>query len=1369
MHQRPALVRTDGPASTPSTIGVHGAGDLTPSLPASPTQAGIWFMDGLRPGHPAYALSAAFDLSGPRDVRAPAQSLHDLVGRHDIFRTTFAEIDGELRQVVAPHGTCPLESVDCRAVPSSSRDEQKAETVRRLARRGFDLARGPLVAASLIRWSDVEHTLVLCAHRAAVDHSSLGNVCAQLSALYTARVVPDSADVPAPSLQYSDYAERRRRRLEGEGREELVRFWQRTLEGAVPALDLPLDHVRPPAKSFDGAIEPLELSREQYARLKNVAEREHVLPLAVLLSTVAVLLSRYCRQDDLIVGALTADRDEPDERLVIGPVASPLVVRVDTSDNPTVRELLQRVHGASTLAHAHRDLPFDQVVRMAQPDHDPGTTPFPQVMVNLRGPAAHRLAFSGLATSPVAAHNGAAMFDLSFNLEEAASGLKGHIEYATDLFAAGTVRRTAGHFTRLLAGMLADADQRISDLGMLTDAERKQVLVEWNATERPYPADQGLHRLFEMQAARTPDATAVIFGPERMSYETLNRRANRLAAHLGALGVTNGALVGVCMERSADLIVSLLAVLKAGAAYVPLDPAYPADRLGFILEDTAAPVVLTSRQARQALPAHQAHEVLVAELPDTDDVPFVLEREPAAEDLAYVIYTSGSTGRPKGVELQHRAAVSFVYWGRRLFSDHELAGVLAATSVCFDLSIFEIFVPLSWGGTVILAENALELAALGAAGEVTLVNTVPSVLAELLRQGPLPQSVVTINLAGEPLPDALVEEIYARTSATRVYNLYGPTEFTTYATGMVVPRGVRVTIGRPIDNTKVYIVDRHRTPMPIGVAGELCLAGAGLAKGYHGRPTLTDERFVPNPFSSVPGARMYRTGDLCRWRADGQIEYLGRLDHQVKLRGFRIELGEIAAVLRQDPHVADAVAMVSEDDAGEKRLVAYVVAAGGDETTPADDRTRAVLESARAKLPEYMVPAMLIWLPVFPLTPNGKLDRRALPAPQWTSSTASDATLAASVAEKKLADIWRAILNLDRRIGIDENFFALGGHSLLAARMVYQIQKEFDQILPLATLFQGPTIRHLARMLEGQSAEGHGGQPKFSSLVAIQPKGTKPPLFAVHGVGGNVLTYRHLAKHLGDDQPLYGLQARGVDGTETPHLRVEDMAADYVTEIRRVQPAGPYYIGGYSFGCSAALEIAQQLRQQGETVALLALLEGDLWRAAELVPLSERIPGTIRFQLSRLRLHIVDFAHLKPREMLNYFRSKGRTLRRRFRSAVWRSRVRRQEGLADVPDVPGHLRKVDEYSHLALRQYKPQHYDSAAVLFRSDANRRVRPALPHWGWGAVVRGEFNVVEVPGDHLSVVEEPHVQVLARELTAALERARRRVEQAAATRPS
>jgi len=890
-------------------------------------------------------------------------------------------------------------------------------------------------------------------------------------------------------VQYADYAHWQRRHVSGGLLERQLDYWREQLAGAPSVLELPADRPRPAMQRHHGATARFEIDGEMLAGLRAYGRAHGATLHMTLLSAFVTLLARYTSGDDIVVGTPVAGRTRRETEGLIGCFVNNLVVRVDASGDPSFDELVGRVRAVALAAYAHQDLPFEQLVDALHPHRSLAYTPLFQVMFVLQNTPAGELALPGLALEPLAAPSVSTRFDLTLSLTEHPDRLEGAIEYSTDLFDSETIARWSEHFRRLLAAVMSDSSRTLSRLDVMGGAERRQVLVEWNDTTVAYPSELQLHGLFEAQARRTPAAIAVVHGAERLDYATLNARANRLAHRLRTLGVGPEVLVGVCVERSAEMVVALLAVLKAGGAYVPFDPSYPRERLAFMRDDSRIAVLITQTcltGADEAVSprAESGARIAMVHL-DTESVASELDTDPgimvSPDNLAYVLYTSGSTGKPKGVALQHRNAVALVNWSLGEFTAEHLAGTLASTSLNFDLSVFEIFAPLGCGGTVVVVRDAFELIGRTGGWPVTLVNMVPSTVPELLRAHAVPESARTITLCGEPLAGHVVQSLYDLGHVDCVYNLYGPSEDTTYSTVSRQPsiQPGTPTIGRPISNTRAYVLDQHMAPTPVGVVGELFLAGDGLARGYIERPAISAERFVPDPFARSPGERLYRTGDLARFGADGELEFQGRSDHQVKLRGFRIELGEIEAVLFEQPEIRRAAVIVREDRPEDRRLVAYVVMA--DASVGTVQRLRDALATV---LPEYMIPAAFVPLEALPLMPNGKIDRRALPVPEYEGLAASTEFVAARSQEEALVvSVWTELLGIER-ISVHANFFEIGGHSLLAVRAHSALAERVDSPLTIVDLFRYPTVRTLAERIAG-------GAPAAGARVAALERAGK--------------------------------------------------------------------------------------------------------------------------------------------------------------------------------------------------------------------------------------------------------------------------------------
>jgi len=1329
-------------------------------------QQRLWFFNQLEPGLSAYNIPAAVRLKGPFNLAALEQSLNEVVKRHESLRTTFGKVEGRPTQVIAPTLTIKLPVVDLRELPASERETEVRRLVTAEAQRPFDLSQGPLLRGTVLWLGDEEHVGLLTMHHIVSDGWSTGILIGEMATLYVAFCAGGSSPLPALPIQYADFAHWQRQWLQGEVLETQIAYWKEQLSGAPALIVLPTDHPRPAMQTFQGAHQSLVLPTHLKDGFKALSRQEGVTLFMTLLAAFKVLLNRYTSQDDLLVGTPIANRNRQETEGLIGFFVNALVLRTDLSGDPSFRELLRRVREVCLGAYSHQDLPFDRLVEELHLKRDLSRNPLFQVMFALQNAPLRALELPGLTLSPVEGDSETAHFDLTLQIVDTGQELTAAFVYNTDLFEAGTIARMLGNFQTLLEGIVADPEQRLSDLPLLTTTERQQLLVEFNDTKTDCPQDLCIHQLFEKQVERTPDAIAVTFEAEQLrdhastreavlTYAQLNRRANQLAHHLRALGVGPEVLVAICLERSLEMVIGLLGILKAGGAFVPLDPAYPKERLAFMLKDSQVPVLLTQERLVAGLPEHAARVICLdsgwetmaresGESPGSSTLP---------QNLAYVIYTSGSTGQPKGVLVSHDSIADHCRNAQRCYELDSRDVVLQFASLSFDVSLEEILPTLIVGARLVImgttvwppAEFHRKISEFG----LTVLNLPTAYWQELAREwAGVPELVPNIQprlfiVGGDTmLPEVL--KLWQRTpvNSIRLLNAYGPTETTITATAFeIAPRpgenttDQRVPIGRPLANRAIYILDRHNHPVPIGIPGDLHIGGVGLARGYLNRPELTAEKFIPDPFSAEPGARMYQTGDLARYRPDGNIEFLGRADHQVKIRGFRIEPGEIEAALGQHPAVREAVVLDREDAPGEKRLVAYVVA--DRELLPTTTDLRNFLKE---KLPEYMVPAMVVLLEVLPVMPNGKVDRRALPAPDRSRPELEKAFVAPrDDLELQLAQIWEEVLGV-RPVGVRDNFFELGGHSLLAVRLFALIEKRLGKKLPLTAIFQGATVEHLAGVLRQPATSG----PQ-SSLVPLQPGGGKRPLFLVHPAGGHVFPYIHLAQLLGPDQPCYGLQARGLEDGQDPHTRIEDMAAWYIQALQTVQPTGPYLLGGWSMGGVVAFEMAQQLHAQGQRVALLALLDGRIPTPDETFPeedteaivLVERYFGISFGPMESL-------AELPKDEQLAFMLEQAKSAR------LIPAELDVSQARHFVELLRSDLRATQNYGlHL---------YPGRITFFKaSETPAGTSPDPdPTMGWSEWASGGVEVHVVPGNHANLMYEPHVEVLAEKLTACLNQA-------------
>ncbi|PTL74939.1 non-ribosomal peptide synthetase, partial [Vitiosangium sp. GDMCC 1.1324] len=1036
------------------------------ALPLSFAQQRLWFLDQWQPHSSFYNIPSALRLQGALDVDALRRSFDELLRRHESFRTTFRDSPQGPVQHIHPDVTLPFSPVDLRALPAEEREREAHRLAQAEAQRPFELAHGPLLRVTLLQLADNDHVLVVVMHHIISDGGSIEVLLRELTALYDAFLRNAPSPLPPLPVQYADFAVWQRSWLQGEALEAQLGWWRQQLEGAPHALDLPTDRPRPALQTFNGALLTRVLPRALSESLRSFHRREGVTPFVTVLAATQALLHRYSGQDDFTVGSPVSGRTHAGMEGLIGFFVNTLVLRARFGPRTTFRELLAQARESTLGALAHQDVPFEKLVEVLQPQRDLSRPPLFQVMVAYQQDLPVDRALSGLSLRPLPVDGQGSKFDLTLSLTDTAEGLKASFEYNTDLYDEATMARMAEHLATLLEGAISRPDQPIASLPLVTQEERHRVLVEWNDSHVDFPRGVLAHQLFESQVADSPDAPAVSTGDATLSFRELDARANQLAWHLRSLGVGPEIRVGLCVERSFDFVVGMLGVLKAGGAWVPLDPTYPADRLAFMLKDSAASVLLTHEALRATLPSSSARVVCL----DSEWSEIARESRPlpassaTPDNLAYIIYTSGSTGRPKGTLLTHRGLCNTALAAVREHAFRPDTRVLQFASIGFDASVCEVFASLLAGSCLHLASReqlmpGAPLHALLRERFISAVTLTPSVLAQLDPEGL--EGLETIISAGEACPP----ETAARwSSGRRFLNAYGPTEVTVCASIESSVDPLQPTIGKPFPNARVYVLDARTQPLPVGLPGELYVGGPGVARGYLGRPDLTAERFVPDPFSSEPGARLYRTGDRVRWLSSGSLEFLGRLDEQVKLRGFRIEPGEIASVLREHPSVQDALALVREDTPGAQRLVGYVVMREGE---PDSGALRTFL---RERLPEHMVPTAFVPLAALPLSAHGKVDRRALPAPgEEHVGSGQPYVEPRGELEHTLATIWCEVLGL-QRVGRTERFFDVGGNSMSIIRVQARVEAALGQRVSLPELFQNPTIGGLAEHLSRRDA-----------------------------------------------------------------------------------------------------------------------------------------------------------------------------------------------------------------------------------------------------------------------------------------------------------
>ncbi len=1329
-----AVSRNEGVSSTADA---PMASSASKRCPLSAPQQEIWIEAQRGPdASRAYNESFYLELRGPLDAPALEGALNDVIARHESLRTAFSADGTEQR--IQPELRIRISVVDLSDLGSGVREERCDKILAAEADLAFDLTQWPLVRAQLLRLGSEDHRLVITSHHLLLDGWSAEVLIGELGQCYSARVENGIASLPKP-MQYSEWVSAQARPSAVQAASDAERFWVERFAEPAAALELPLDRPLPAVRSYVSGMERMKLPADLAERLRKAAAAHRSTLFAGLMTAYQVFLARMTGQTDVVVGIMTATQAGVEEPL-IGHGAHMLPLRVEVTPEERFGDVVRKTGLAVAEVMEHRSCGFARLVGALNLPRDPSRLPLAGAFFNMDLARPH--SFSGLEVEFFRNPRRFCAFPLWLELRQGENGISVDCTYNRDLWNAETIRRWLGHFRTLLQAIAADPTQAVGDLPLLSDAERTLILKDWNSTATTLPEGTTLD-LVVAQAGRTPKAIAVSGSGVSLTYAQLLSRSEPLAAELVRRGVGPEIAVGVCLERTPEMVVALLAIWKAGGAYLPLDPAFPTERLAQMVEDAQPPVILRHAALRDRLPEGSAE---VLEL-DSFDWESGLQIENCklqiadCNSLAYILFTSGSTGRPKGVQITHGGFLNFIAAMQREPGISASDRVLAVTTLSFDIAGLELFLPLACGASVVLArrEEAVDPALLTRRLEeegITIFQATPATWQGLLQTGWKGKPGLKAFCGGEAMSPDLARDLLAR--CAEVWNLYGPTETTVYSTISRVTTeeagDSNITIGRPIANTDVYVLDARMQPVPIGATGELYIGGTGVSRGYFHRPELDAERFVAHPFQSE--GRLYRTGDLARWRPNGELECLGRTDHQVKVRGFRIELGEIESALRAYPGVREAVAIVREDQPGDRRIAAYLIG---------DFDTAGIRKAVAQRLPEYMLPAAFVTLDEFPLTPNRKVDRKRLPAPEPVAP-ATAFVAPRDELETQLCRIWKELLRVEQ-VSIEDTFWELGGHSLLAVKLFTEIDRVFGRSLPLATLFRADTVESLAGLLREGSAEEGGWSP----LVSIRSEGSRPILFLVHAAGGNVLDYQLLAQHLGEDQPVHAFQAIGLDGKKAPLESVEEMAAHYLEEIRKVQPRGPYHLGGECFGGMVAYEMAQQLTAEGEEVGFLGLLDSFCNRQPEYGLDNERFRSRVYRHLYEMDLHMGRMMRLAPGEQAAYVwdgvRSKTGDLLRRM---VGRRTLQPNERL------PAALRAVREASEAASERYVPKTYPGRLSLvlatempYRSYYDTRLT-------WVQLAQGGAEVSLVPGDHLGMIREPHVQVLARTIRTCMDRA-------------
>ncbi|MEA5525870.1 non-ribosomal peptide synthetase [Nodularia spumigena] len=1316
---------------------------LSPDSPKllSFAQQRLWLLAQLQGSSAAYNMPIALQLNGNLNIDALHSSLAYLLNRHESLRMYFPTVAGEPQIAFLNLDEIEVLTVqDCREEAGEKflQCPNIQDLIDAHAQEHFDLNIGLLFKAKLLQLQDQKSVLVINMHHIISDGWSMGVFVRELRQAYTAYSQGQTPNLSPLHIQYSDYATWQRNWLQGEVLENQINYWKHQLNDASPLLELPTDYPRPAQKSYQGDRYLYSLSPELSAAVNAFSQQQGVSLFMTLLATLSILLSRYSRQEDLCIGSPIANRTHSQTESLIGFFVNTLVMRQQIKPEQSFIEFLQQTRQTCLDAYAHQDIPFEVLVEKLQPERSMSYNPLFQVMFALENNESPDLSLPGLEIQWLGVKGAIAKFDLTLLVMEYDNQLNCSWEYATDLFEKSSIQQMAEQFEVLLKGIIDNPNQAINTLPLMTAAELLQ-LQRWNQNQADYPEDQTLVDLFEQQVEKNPDHIALVFESQQLTYQQLNQKANQLAHYLiQNYPIQPDTLVGICVERSLEMIIGVLGVLKAGGAYVPIDPNYPQERIKFLLEDSGVSVLLTQSFILEQLPIteqkYQAicldKEAFAEELTDNPSPKIT------PENLAYVIYTSGSTGRPKGVMIEHGGLVNLTLAVNQVLQIQPQSRLLQFASFSFDVSIWEFAPVLAAGACLYLAKKETllpnqDLVNFLTNHKISHATLPPSVLS-LLPQAPFPDWQIIIA-AGEACPTELVTR-WAK--GRQFFNAYGPTESTICTSiALCQPNGKKPPIGKPWPNIQIYILDAHHQPLPPGIPGELCIAGVGLARGYLNRPELTAEKFIEvELFGKVK--RIYKTGDLARWGIDGNLEYLGRIDEQVKLRGFRIELGEIESQLLQHPSVKEAVVILYKTESNQS-LIAYV-------TGITHDLCPELRNHLKSRLPDYMIPAQIMVLDKLPLTPNGKINRKALPAPNVGVEGLYVAPR--NEVEQQLEQLWSAVLER-QKIGIHDNFFDLGGHSLLAIKLLNNIQQEFGQQLALSSLFQNPTIAQLAEALCNTEV-----QQSHPDLLSLQPQGDATPLFCLPGANGHGFYFQDLAINLGQ-HPVYSLETPGRDGLSKVPDSVE-RHANQLIELLHQQPAkSPYILAGYSSGCAVAFEMVSQLEQQGEKVGLLAILDAGLVSHPEY--LTDRAEIDWIWQLlQRIEALKGVSLGLEYADLAAQCDDQARwDLAAEY---LYKYNVLPEHSSLSLLKTNIQVMKVLTHNYV---NYQPSHRISAPiVLFRAQEVHEIVLQelraisdydLPDWGWQAYTQNPVKVISISGNHGRMFYEPNVKILASQL--------------------
>lgn len=1303
--------------------------------PATEPQLEVWTacLVGGDDANRAYNILVSLRLIGALDRLAMEQAIHALVHRHESLRSVFSA-NGEY-MCVFKEIAVDIAYQDISENTDAEKELLLSNYLKKSALHIVDLLNGPLFKVALFRVADQDHRLVLMAHHSMMDGWSMGIVLQDLSALYSAYAQGFSpALAKAPS--FVRYAEDQRRFSETDEYARQEKFWIDQYNSSGSAFDLPTDFPRPSTRTFTSKRLDFPLDNDLVLRVKKMGIKAGCSFVTTLLAAFEVLLHRLSGQEAIVVGLPTAGQSVTDNNRLVGHCVNLLPLRSHLQPHLKFSDFLTVCRQSVFDAYDHQRLTFSNLLKKINIPRDPSRVPLVPVIFNIDMGMDDGVNFYNLIHQLITHPKAYESFEWFFNISEVEKTLTVEWAYNPQLFKAETIDRLMGDFKTILNTVVADPSILIDDIEFESEHELSDKLTRWNNTAAEYPRQTPVHTLIEQTAATYPTKIAIRFNKQDLSYQQLNETANQLAHFLIQKEIRVGDVVGIALDRSPEMLIAMLAVLKAGAAYLPLDPDYPQERITFMLADSSARLLITSRNQSESINS-QTDQVLIEDALATAGCypKTAVEVSVSGSDLAYVLYTSGSTGKPKGVLIEHYNLVNFLWSMLSVPGIGQNDVLLAVTTISFDISGLELYLPLLAGATILLADTPTArdgrvLLGLIKSEKVSIMQATPSTWQMMLNAGWDSRLPLKALCGGEALPKELAAKLIGK--CNELWNVYGPTETTIWSTVKQITRPDDITIGRPIQNTQVYILDEYIKPVPEGVVGELYIAGDGVARGYLNRPELTTEKFVKNPFDRQKKSLMYRTGDLGKFLENGEIQCLGRVDQQVKIRGHRIEPGEIEYVLSTGTTIREAVVITREDRPGKQRLVAYVVS----QMAISAEQVNEWKHHIRQKLPAYMVPDDFVALAKLPLTPNGKVDRKALPEPQLAGTeTKPDYVGPRTDVEKLVADIWIDCLKLEK-VSVFDNFFELGGHSLTAVQVMAQLEKKTGKNMPLATLFECPTVEKLALILQMD-----GWSVTWDALVPIKPHGTKMPIYIIHGSGLHVLLFNVLAIHMDPDQPIYGLQAKGINSTDEPYDNIEEMAAYYIDAILKKNPEGPYALAGYSFGGLIAYEVSKQLIERGKKVKLLAMFDTYADQSYHHRPWPVRTwYSTV--SLIKDRLFVLTLLRENPWETV-YF--KGKSMKRKLYKLYHKTRHSENNGSA----LNDNYYRVQKTNHIAARKYRLVPMLMQIDVFRAKKRSYYMDDFEFLGWKPFALKGVNVHDIPGDHFSLFSSPNDKEFARVL--------------------